>query len=64
MALAMKCYINDNYVCDVINGGEAECYIDNEIVNFRCGLPYNPMSDTVSIDARAVDEINIVVKQG
>lgn len=63
MALAMDCYVNNVVVCRVKNGQEEVCYVEDNIIDFKCALPHNPMSETVSIDARNGDDIRILIKQ-
>ena len=62
MAVPMDCYVEDTIVCRVKNGQETLCIVNNGIINFKCGLPYNPMSDVVCLDTNNKDEIRIVVR--
>lgn len=64
MVLSMNCYVNDAIICQLKNGQATSCYVNDGILNFKCGMPHNPMSDVVCIDATNKEEICIVVKSG
>lgn len=64
MALSLNCYIDDTIICRLKNGQETSCYVNDGVLNFKCGMPHNPMSDIVCIDATNKEEICIVVKPG
>lgn len=64
MAVRMNCYI-DNVVVGKLKNGEEMIYDAGDgIIEFKCNLTGNPMSDVFRIDMAGKDFIQISAKQG
>ena len=64
MTTHINCYVKNKLICRLKNGENFAYNTDAEIIEFKCSLPNNSVSDAVYLDMRIKDLVTITVKPG
>lgn len=57
------CYINDHQVCELKNGEETTCEVDNNVIEFKCFLSGGSLSEAYKLDMSNRDSLKITLKK-
>lgn len=64
MMSQLNCYVNGKMVCQLANGRDVACNLDEDVVEFKCVYGDNVPSDPVYLDLRGKKIVSIIIKPG